>query len=306
MVVCDSDLPTVSIVTVTRNLIDDGRTEAIRVALEAAQEQGDAIVEHVIWDGASTDGTVALLKGLIAEIEARPSFVPIRFQSLPDKNLYDAMNRAVGICSGDYVIFLNSDDSLVSPDCVLKARAEIGTGRPDFCFGRTIFVEKDGTRRLSRERSVHSILQRIPFCHNSMLIRRNTFERFGGHDVELRIVADYDLVLRMLFSDCRYQMLSVPISVFHHGGVSADQFKTACEMTKSWQKNYAPYFGGKTYTESEMLNWFRTGQLPLGFCLSLLRKSWHRPQLRKAAMHSLKVTLRRKLQPWRTWDYFSD
>lgn len=83
MVGCDSDLPTVSIVTVTRNLIDDGRTEAIRVALEAAQEQGDAIVEHVIWDGASTDGTVALLKGLIAEIEARPSFVPIRFQSLP-------------------------------------------------------------------------------------------------------------------------------------------------------------------------------------------------------------------------------
>ncbi len=302
----DTALPTVSVITVTRNLIDEGRVEAIRAALEAAQDQGDAIVEHVIWDGASTDGTVDLLKELIAEIEARPSFVPIRFQSLPDKSLYDAMNRAVEISQGEYVVFLNSDDLLTAPDCLQKAREEIGSGRPDFCFGRTIFVEKDGSKRLSRERKVHSILQRIPFCHNSMLIRRDVFERFGGHDLDLRIVADYDLVLRMLFAGCEYQMLSVPIAVFHPGGVSADQMKTALEMTKSWRKNYAPFFGGRTYSEDEMLNWFRIGQLPLGFCVNLLRQSRNRPQLRDAALHSLKVTLRRRLQPWRKWDYFAD
>lgn len=299
-------LPTVSVITVTRNLIDAGRVEAIRAALEAAQDQGDAIVEHVIWDGASTDGTVALLQDIIAEIQARPNSVPIRFQSVPDKSLYDAMNRAVEVSCGEYVVFLNSDDLFVARDCLQKAREEIGEGSPDFCFGRTVFVEKDGTRRLSRERTVHSILQRIPFCHNSMLIRRDVFERFGGHDLDLRIVADYDLVLRMLFAGCQYQMLSVSIAVFHHGGVSADQLKTAIEMTKSWRKNYAPFLGGREYSQDEMLTWFRTGQLPLGFCIKLLYQSRNRPQVRKAAIHSLKVSLRRKLQPWRSWDYFAD
>ncbi|WP_170581547.1 glycosyltransferase family 2 protein [Ruegeria arenilitoris] len=302
----DTALPTVSVITVTRNLIEEGRVEAIRAALEAAQEQGDAIVEHVIWDGASTDGTVALLKELIAEIEARPSFVPIRFQSVPDKSLYDAMNRAVEISQGEYVVFLNSDDLLASPDCLQKAREEIGSNRPDFCFGRTFFVDEDGRKRLSRERKVHSILQRIPFCHNSMLIRREVFDRFGGHDLDFRIVADYDLVLRMLFAGCNYQMLSVPIAVFHPGGISADQRRTALEMTRSWRKNYAPFLVGRTYSDDEMLNWFRKGQLPLEFCVSLLFQCWDRPQLRRAALHSLMVTLRRKLQPWRTWDYFAE
>ncbi|MEM1006389.1 MAG: glycosyltransferase family 2 protein [Pseudomonadota bacterium] len=302
----DGNLPTVSLITVARNLIDEGRAEAIRAALYSAQEQADAILEHVIWDGASTDGTVELLQNLIAEIEARPNSVPIRFESLPDKSLYDAMNRAVAISKGDYVVFLNSDDLLASPDCLQRARREIGSERPEFCFGRTIFVDPDGSRRLSRERKVHSMLQRIPFCHNSMLIRRDTFERFGGHDLELKIVADYDLVLRMLFAGCEYQSLSVPIAVFHPGGISADQMKTAIEMTKSWRKNYAPFFGGRSYSDTEMLNWFRIGQLPLGFCLNLLRQSGGMPQLRMAALHSLKVTLRRQLQPWRKWDYIKN
>lgn len=299
-------LPTISIVTVARNLIEEGREDAVRAALNSAQDQGDAVLEHVIWDGASTDGTTDMLEGIIEELESRPQSVPIRFHSEADSSLYDAMNRAVALSKGDYVVFLNSDDLLAAQNCLRQAREMIASARPDFCFGRTIYLEPDGSTRLSRERSVNSILQRIPFCHNSMLIRRDVFQAFGGHDLAFRIVADYDLVLRMLLAGRDYQMLPVPIAVFHPGGVSADQMRTAKEMTCSWKKNYAPFFGRKEYSEDEMLDWFRIGQLPLDVCFRLLRGSRDRPKLRRAALHSLMVTCRRRLQPWRSWDNLKD
>jgi hypothetical protein len=90
--------------------------------------------------------------------------------------------------------------------------------------------------------------------------------------------------------------------VFHPGGLSSDRLRVAKEMTQSWAANYAPFMKPGAYDAEDMLNWYRVGQLPLRLCLSMLLGARGKPQLRRAAWHSLGVTLRRRLQPWRSWD----
>lgn len=294
--------PRISVITVTRNLIEEGRAESIRAAIDCVQKQGDGAFEHMIWDGASTDGTQDLLQGIVDGI-ADGAAVPIRYSSQPDQSLYDAMNRASDLADGDYVVFLNSDDLLAGSDCLRKVCDLMGDQRPDFAFGETIYVNEDGSRRHGKLKTVNSVLQRNPFCHNSMLIRRDVFQEVGGHDTTFRIVGDYDLILRMIAQGRVYMTLPVPISEFYYGGVSSDRMKTALEMTRSWAKNLGPIFGADRYSADDMLDWYRTGQFPISACLTLMRQE--NPQMRAAALHSLKLTLRRKLQPWRTWDYLS-
>ncbi len=293
--------PLISVVTVTRNLIEEGRKETILDALNSVQTQRLRDIEHVIWDGKSTDGTQDLLRQAVEDITRAADSISVRYVSEADKSLYDAMNKAVELCAGEYILFLNSDDLIPGDDCLLNVQEAIRDTRPDFIYGETIFVDEDGGHRHARRLTLKSILQRMPFGHNAMLIRKAVFQELGGHDLRFRIVADYDMILRMILAGHQGRRLQTPLSLFRKGGVSADEDAVGAEMAECWRKNYEPFFDMSGYDEAQRIEWFRKGQLPVRVTAAILLKSVAHPMIARAALYSLSKTLRRSIQFWRRY-----
>lgn len=293
--------PLISVVTVTRNLIEAGRGEQILAALDSVQSQTFRNVEHVIWDGQSDDGTQDLLKDAIDKIAASGNPIPIQYFCAADQSLYDAMNQAVERCHGDYVLFLNSDDLIADTDSLSRVQKALEPDRPDFVYGETVFFDDDGHRRHARRLTPKSILQRLPFGHNAMVLKRSLFQELGGHDLQFRIAADYDMVLRMILSGHSGQRLQAPVSLFRIGGVSADTDAAGAEMAACWLKNYSQFCDLSVYSDEDRLGWYRQGHLPLRVSGTVFLKTLSQPTIARAALYSLFKTLRRKLQFWRRY-----
>ncbi len=90
----------VTVVTITYNLIKSGREKYVRQCIECVHNQTYQNIEHIIIDGASSDGTLEIFK----------DYPWLKVFSEPDKGIYDAMNKGVAKASGKYIVFLNSDD----------------------------------------------------------------------------------------------------------------------------------------------------------------------------------------------------
>ena len=115
--------PMVSVVTVCLNPLKDGRKDLLVKNLDSVQQQTGVTVEHLIIDGASSDGTIEFL----TQYDNRCN--DIRILSKSDSGIYDAMNRGIALSRGKYVTFLNSDDFYHRNDGLalsVKALEDIG------------------------------------------------------------------------------------------------------------------------------------------------------------------------------------
>lgn len=201
----------VSVVTPVRNAVG-----TISRALESVAECRDVDLEHVVVDGLSDDGTVDVL--------ARAP--GIRWVSAPDRNLYDALNRGIRMADGGFVHWLNGDDEAVPS--FLAAAAETLERRPDLdaVHGDTVVIDVSGRevgRRRYRDGELDDflgVLRGAGFVQvNSMLLRRELFDRLGFFDDRFPLLADFDFVLRMARARVRVARLPIPAYRFRaHAG----------------------------------------------------------------------------------------
>ena len=87
----------ITIVTATYNA---GRTLETCIKSVLSQKADD--IEYIIVDGASTDNTVSIVEKYKSDIDI--------FISEPDKGVYDAWNKALRVCHGEWIVFLGADD----------------------------------------------------------------------------------------------------------------------------------------------------------------------------------------------------
>lgn len=150
-------------------------------------------IEHVVWDGGSTDGSVELLQS------AGPG---VRWTSEPDDGQSDALNRAFALSSGEIVGWLNSDDGYADRRAVEWAVSHFAA-HPDVdaLYGKTLLVNEENVVLQVRDapafslrllRVVHYVIQPSLFFRRTALERLDTFVR-----TDLRFVMDRDLVLRL-------------------------------------------------------------------------------------------------------------
>jgi glycosyltransferase involved in cell wall biosynthesis len=123
------DLPVITVVTPSFNA-----AATIEETLRSVREQDYPRLEHVVVDGGSTDGTVAIL-------ERAPG---VRFVSEPDRGLSHAMNKGVAMATGAIVGWLNADDVYLPG--ALRAVGEAFAARPDaeWVTGRCRIIDGDG------------------------------------------------------------------------------------------------------------------------------------------------------------------
>lgn len=208
---------TISVITVTRNSVP-----FIADCMASIFQQDYNKFEHIIVDGASTDGTVDLIQKLL-----RPNS---KFISEPDKGIYDAFNKGIRLSSGDVIGFLNADDFYASGK-VLTQIAEVFND-PAVCavYGDLEYVSQQDTSKVVRRwRGDQFNRKKLAYgwmpAHPTFYVRREWYSRIGGFDSNYKISADYLSILK-LFASPNFRSIYIPSCLvkMRLGGVSNKSF----------------------------------------------------------------------------------
>jgi len=206
--------PKISIITPSYNSV-----ATIAATIQSVLSQDYANWEHIVVDGGSNDGTIAVL-------ERYPRLIWV---SEKDEGHYHAMNKGIARAAGDVVVILNSDDCF-RPGA-LRNVAEAFQKNPSWeaLFGDVVFVDGAGREIYRREEAVYDykvLLYGVDnICHQTLFVRKGIYERLGGYrHKEFLNSADYEFKLRLGREGCRVGHLPALLVDYryHAQGQSAD------------------------------------------------------------------------------------
>lgn len=198
-----STQPVFTVVTVTYNAF-----HTLHRTLQSVAEQDLSAVEHLIIDGCSTDHTLSLVHQYVADntVSSLPHL--IRVVSEPDEGLYDAMNKALALASGEYIVFLNAGDTFASPQTLSQLIGDTGISyadpyNPAVLYGHTDLVD-DGGHFLRHRRlqpadhlSWRDFQMGMLVCHQSFYVRSDIARQIK-YDKRYRFSADFDWCIRIM------------------------------------------------------------------------------------------------------------
>ncbi len=170
--------PLVTVITVCYNAV-----ALIEETIQSVLGQDYPHLEYLIIDGASTDGTLDIIKKYADRI---------KYVSEPDKGIYDAMNKGLKMAGGEWVNFMNAGDTFADRSVVRKVfvNREVSS-QIQVIVGTTYDVYTDH-RELRPLESIGEISMYIPFCHQSSFTRIGT-DNLWSFDTNYRMAADYNL-----------------------------------------------------------------------------------------------------------------
>ena len=201
-----------SVVTVCRNAAG-----SIRRAIESVLTQNYPHLDYTVIDGASSDGTLAILR----EYEGQLQLI-----SEPDEGYSDAVNKGIRATSGKWIHLLNSDDYYPDRSTLSRVMMELSPEALNYC--RLLRTWPNGTAkplpfRYERRWLVRN--RKAPFwitsamLHPTMIISRQQYAKAGLYDPCWTYSSDIDLILRLLD---HYPLRYIPITLVHvqQGGMS--------------------------------------------------------------------------------------
>lgn len=209
--------PVFSIITITYNA-----SRWLERTILNVLSQSYPAIEYIIIDGASTDGTVDIIKRYESGISC--------WISEPDKGLYDAMNKGLEKATGDYVWFINAGDTLYTSNTVQQIASLLQRKRtlPDIIYGETVVVDEYskslGMRRLKapKQLSWKSFRMGMLVSHQSFVVKRTIAPLY---DLRYRYSADVDWCIRCMKQAKVIYNTRLILSNFLEGGVSTTQRK---------------------------------------------------------------------------------
>jgi glycosyltransferase involved in cell wall biosynthesis len=203
-----------SIITINRN-----NAEGLKKTIESVVCQTFKDYEYIVIDGASTDESVDIIKKYSASISY--------WVSEPDGGIYYAMNKGIKVAKGEYCLFLNSGDYLVS-NSVLKKVFQYNFYE-DIIYGDVIVENHLGQKILIRYNSTLSILNYFKgavwcfFNHQNSFIKKSLFEKFGFYRTDLKISSDQVFFTKVIFEGgSTYRYIPIAVAVFDTIGISAN------------------------------------------------------------------------------------
>lgn len=214
--------------------------EQLAVTLDSIRAQDFALIEVVIVDGGSQDGTLDVIREFAAQYSERrnslhahdlseencadgsdgSATITVRWISEPDRGLYDAMNKAWSMCSGDIVAVCN--DRLCTSDAVTKLVRAIEQGGEECIGAHADLVYMDGEHVV---RTWHMGEGKLADGwmpgHPTLFLKRKVYEKYGVYDISYRCAADYEFMVRFL-KDGNNHLAYVPevLIVMFYGGTS--------------------------------------------------------------------------------------
>jgi glycosyltransferase involved in cell wall biosynthesis/outer membrane lipoprotein-sorting protein len=203
-----------SIITVTFNA-----EQTLERTLASVCGQTYEGIEYIVVDGASSDGTLALIAPYRERIAC--------LVSEPDRGLYDAMNKGLQQATGDYVWFINAGDTLPVEDTVARLAASLPAGElPDILYGETVLTDSEGhtlgMRRLQAPEALtwQSFRHGMLVSHQAFIVRRTQVPAF---DLRYRYSSDIDWCIRCLRRAHRIYNVRSVLCRYLDGGLSTQR-----------------------------------------------------------------------------------
>jgi len=196
--------------------------------------------ECVIIDGGSKDGSLEIIEKYKDKIS--------KIVSEKDNGLYDAMNKGVKLASGDIIGILNSDDVYYDNQVLETVAKEMQKSNADVCWGDLLYTKKDDLNKMTRvwksseyRRGLFKKGWHPP--HPTFFVRRSVYEKYGAFRADLKLAADYELMLRFLEKE-KVSSIYIPkiLVKMREGGQSNWKnifkiIKGNWESYRSWQLN---------------------------------------------------------------------
>lgn len=199
--------PLITVVTVCYNSVD-----MIEKTLKSVIEQSYSNKEYVVIDGASTDGTKKIVERYIDSIDF--------FMSESDNGIYHAMNKAVGVAKGEWVIFMNAGDVFVD-NAVLEKVSYSLSATIDVLYG-DILTSRNTELVLKEAPSEIKSMHRMPFCHQAVFTRTSLLRSFP-FDEKYKMSADFKLYKQLNRENATFRRLPLPITIYDRTGLSNSQ-----------------------------------------------------------------------------------
>jgi glycosyltransferase involved in cell wall biosynthesis len=180
----------ISIITAVRNNMG-----TIAETFASIREQTHQDIEHIVIDGASTDGTLRIIDQHRSQIA--------QFVSAPDRSPFEAMNKGLALATGNVVGFLNADDVFAAPRIVERINHVLAADEVDACYADLIYVAADDPNRVVRywtSRPYQPGLFETGWmpAHPTFYAKRRVYENFGGFNLSFKRQGDFELTLRLM------------------------------------------------------------------------------------------------------------
>jgi len=227
----------ISIITVCYN-----SEKYIQSAIESVINQDYKDIEYIIIDGNSTDGTIEIIKKYKNKIH--------KFISEPDKGIYDAMNKGIKLATGEVIGFLNSDD-LYQNNSVISNIVEGFVNKDcSIIYGDLFYVKPGNPQIIIRSWNSKSFV-RGSFKkgwhppHPTFYVKREIYEKYGVFNLNYRLAADFELMLRFLENyHVKSYYLNQPLVRMRLGGATNKNLKNIViqniECYRAFKNNHLP------------------------------------------------------------------
>ena len=226
----------VSIITVCKN----AENAIERTILSVVTQNCFATnIEYLIIDGASTDKTTEIIKQYSNKY-------PIKWISEPDSGIYNAMNKALKIASGEIIYFLNAGDRLFDEKTIELALNEFEKGGDDFLYTDILTCNINNLSETKIKKFNHAdkyFLFRDCICHQASFFKKNVIEKFGGFNEGFKLAADYEMLLKIITDkSLKKEYLPITAAYYDTAGISSISEDIVKEERAEIQKHFYSSF----------------------------------------------------------------
>ena len=180
----------VTIITATYN-----SEKTLKDTLESVLKQTYTNYEHIIIDGMSKDSTMTIVKEYEERYKGK-----LRYISEKDNGIYDAMNKGIRMATGDVIGILNSDDIYANETVLEKIAYQLKQTHADGIYGNLMFM--DAETMTKPQRIWKSAKGKVEYgwhpAHPTLYLKKEVYDTIGLFDLQFKICADYDFMIRML------------------------------------------------------------------------------------------------------------
>jgi glycosyltransferase involved in cell wall biosynthesis len=225
----------ISIITITYN-----SEKTVEDTIKSVVSQDFPNVEYLIIDGLSKDKTLQVVNKYSAYID--------KVVSEKDKGLYDALNKGIKHATGEVVGMLHSDDVYANNQVLSKVAQQFAIDPAlEAVYADLVFVDRENTDKVLRTwksgaYKEDAFKQGWMPPHPTFFVKKSVYERLGGFNLDLKLSADYELMLRFIHKEkIKIAYLPEIIVKMRMGGISNTSFfvklKANMEDKLAWKLN---------------------------------------------------------------------
>ena len=204
----------ISVVTICYNAV-----ATLEQTMLSILNQTYSNIEYIIIDGGSTDGTVDIIKKYADKLAY--------WVSEPDKGIYDAMNKAIERCTGEWINFMNSGDSFYGNNIISSVADFIkGNNDADIIYG-DVNIIYDWGEKVYKPLPLYELKSRMVFSHQSCFVKTELIKTVK-FSLKYKIAGDYNFFYHQYMNNRKFEYIPICIANFDGvNGISASRHFTA-------------------------------------------------------------------------------